>query len=217
MIETIGNAPAWLSQPENRNSRPRSSGKIARLPANVREMINQDLADNVSYPDIISRLEAMGHHGINPQNVSNWAHSGYNMWQRHRERLDLMRLQSEANCELLRQLENGDPKACNRLNNLYMSAQLAQLMQDFDSDYLRNQLADDPINFFRLARSISAQTRNAYREQKLQLEIIRTGTVPGRRIVENPREPAAPSSETTHTPKANSQNGASEPPAHQAS
>lgn len=151
--------------------RPHPAGKIARLPADLREQINEWITDNISYEEIISRLEAAGHHGINSQNLSNWAHSGYQLWLRNRERLEVIRLQSEANCDLLRELESTDPAASIRLNSLYISTQLAQLMNDIDLEVLKQKVLENPAHYFRLARTVHAQTLETQRQQKIQLAI----------------------------------------------
>src|SRR4051812_34369659 len=115
--------PNELSAP--RRARPHPACKIARLPSEVREMINQSIADNIANTDIIARLEAMGHHNITTKNLSRWAYSGYLIWLRHRERLDVIRIQSDANCELLREVESSDPTKCSRINNMYLATQFA--------------------------------------------------------------------------------------------
>lgn len=167
--------------PAPRRRRPHPTCKIARLPSDVREMINQSISDNLPNAEIISRLESMGHCGITAMNLSRWAYSGYLVWLRHRERLDLLRIQSDANCDLIRELESSDPTACSRINNVYLAGQLAQLMEDVDIDILKKQLRTDPVAFFRLVRSINAQTRNTLRHQRLQADITRQQTL----LIEN--------------------------------
>jgi hypothetical protein len=153
-----------------RRTRPHPACKIARLPAEVREMINQSIADNVTNAEIISRLEAIGHHDITVKNLSRWAYSGYLTWLRHRERLDVIRFQSEANCELIREVEASDPTSCSRLNNMYLATQLAQLMHEVNFTEMKKLMEKDPNTYFRLARAINAQTRNTLRIQRLQAE-----------------------------------------------
>jgi hypothetical protein len=173
--------------------RPRSHCKIARLPADVRETINQSIADNAAYPEIIARLETIGHAGITTNNLSDWAHSGFLIWRRHHERLELLRLQSEANCDLIRELESSDPTVCSRVNNLFLAGQLAQLMEDLDLDVLKQQMQSEPATFFRLVRSINAQTRNTFRHQRLQADLARQQTL----LVENDQRASGPVRSTT--------------------
>jgi len=136
-------------------------------------MNNESIADNIPNTEIISRLDAMGHPGITPMNLSRWSYSGYLIWLRHRERLDAIRLQSEANCELIRQVEASDPNSCSRANNIYLATQLAQLMHDVSFTGIKKLMEKDPSTFFRLARVVNAQTRNTFRHQKLQTDLAK--------------------------------------------
>jgi hypothetical protein len=140
------------------------------LPSEVRELINQSIADNIPNAEIVSRLEAMGHRDITAQNLSRWAYSGYLIWLRHRERMDIIRLQADSNRELLREIDASDPTACSRVNNSFLATQLAQLMHDINFTEMKKLLQKDPDTYFRLARAINAQTRNALRHQKLQAD-----------------------------------------------
>ncbi len=167
------NLPAAKQTPIPRIPRPHPASKISRLPTEAREFINQSLADNIGYSKIISQLEQMGHHGINGPNISKWARSGYRIWLDSRQELEIIRTQSEANIHLLRELGATNSASFHQLNDLFMATQLAKLMKAFSIENLQQQLQSDPMHFFRLSRSVSAHTRNAYRQQKLQGEIAK--------------------------------------------
>jgi hypothetical protein len=115
----------------------------------------------------------MGHHGIIPQNISKWARSGYRIWLDSRQQIEVIRIQSEANCHLLRELGGTNSASFHQLNDLFMATQLAKLMQVFSVENLQQHLQSDPMHFFRLSRSVSAHTRNVYRQQKLDMEITK--------------------------------------------
>jgi hypothetical protein len=148
--------------------RPHPTCKIARLPSEAREMINESIADNIPNAEIITRLEAMGHHDITPKNLSRWAYSGYLTWLQHRENKEFLQQQADASADLMRQLDASDPSACSRFNNAYLATQLGQLMRGVNLKPIRKKLESDPTQFFRLVRSINAQTRNTIRQQKVQ-------------------------------------------------
>jgi hypothetical protein len=67
----------------------RRTGKVARLPADVREEINRMLDDGKPYRQIIDSLAGRGHPGINAMNLSNWKAGGFQDWLRERQRLRL--------------------------------------------------------------------------------------------------------------------------------
>lgn len=162
------NEPLPIQPTTPRRLRPYPTCKIARLPLELREMVNQSLANNLSYPEIISRLDAAGHPGINPKNISRWAYSGYLVWLQKYESKDFLRQQIDASSDLMHDLDASDPTACSRENHIYISTQLGQLMRGLNLKPLRRKLESDPAQFFRLVRSVNAQTRNTIRQQKLQ-------------------------------------------------
>src|SRR5213082_2709523 len=49
-----------------------SNGKIARLPADLRDSVNQWITDAIPFDTISQRLAALGHPGITHQNISKW-------------------------------------------------------------------------------------------------------------------------------------------------
>ncbi|HWX18672.1 MAG TPA: hypothetical protein VN578_02085 [Candidatus Binatia bacterium] len=69
------NAPQpWHPHPRN--------GKVARLPASTRDLINGMLEDGLSYPAIIDKLQTAGclPYPLSEMNLSNWYHGGYRDW-----------------------------------------------------------------------------------------------------------------------------------------
>jgi len=68
-------------------SRPRN-GKIAALPPEVREQVNQMLRAGTSYADIAHRLGTWGHSGVSPANISNWKYGGFAEWLQQQQRIE---------------------------------------------------------------------------------------------------------------------------------
>jgi hypothetical protein len=63
-------------------------GKVARLPAAVRDQVSQLLHDGVRYRRIIAWLAEQSHPGFTHSNISRWKHGGYQDWLKAQERLD---------------------------------------------------------------------------------------------------------------------------------
>src|SRR5688572_24654061 len=63
-------------------------GKIARLPAPLRDQVCQSMHDGIRYRQIISTLAQQGHPGLTHSNLSNWKKGGYQDWLRAQERLE---------------------------------------------------------------------------------------------------------------------------------
>jgi len=86
-------------------SNPTRKGKIARLPASLREELNRRLHDGESaprilawlhsLPEVLSVLDQHGEEPITAQNLSVWRSGGYADWLRRRERIDQTKVLSE--------------------------------------------------------------------------------------------------------------------------
>src|SRR5437868_4261034 len=82
-------------------------GKIARLPSDVREELNRRLYNGALGPELLAWLNQLpavkevlarffDDAPVNPQNLSDWRHGGYEDWLRHQEReLRIQRITEE--------------------------------------------------------------------------------------------------------------------------
>ena len=58
------------------------TGKIARLPENIRNEVNHLLRHAVPYADVSKRLADLGYPGVSINNIYNWRHGGFVDWYR---------------------------------------------------------------------------------------------------------------------------------------
>lgn len=154
------------------------TGKIARLKKAHRDQVNTMLLDGASAESVIrfiGKLVAAGETDAdgeaiqlpNDQNITNWREGGYADWLKERQRLDDMRSKREFALEIVKQNEGG--KIHEAGLNLAAS-QIFELLQDFDVQTLKNQLADDPENYSKLVSALARISKEAlgfekYREQ----------------------------------------------------
>src|SRR4051812_15417975 len=99
------------SQPSTLNSQPPSgtrTGKVARLPVDVRETVNRMLENGVRFNDIIKHLDELGYPGIHDYNISRWKTGGYQDWLALKERLACAKVRAESVRDLIRDLKNSD-------------------------------------------------------------------------------------------------------------
>src|SRR5882762_2000577 len=82
-------------QPSTGPRRARN-GKIARLPGEIRELVNQMIFDADFYRDIIIRLNELGYPGIRLQNLSEWRKGGFQDWLRSRRDVEDLKLDRAA-------------------------------------------------------------------------------------------------------------------------
>src|SRR3954452_15688026 len=72
----------------------RRTGKVARLPKDIREIVNRLIEDGCTYLYIIKRLEELGHPGFFNCNISRWRTGGYQTWLREKEARSHLRQES---------------------------------------------------------------------------------------------------------------------------
>src|SRR3954447_7395107 len=81
----------------------RRNGKIARLPAEVREVVNEMIRDGAEYGVIVEELQRLGHEDIRTRNVSRWFQGGYQDWLREQAHLEQLRWEREFAAKILQQ------------------------------------------------------------------------------------------------------------------
>src|SRR5438874_16586 len=82
----------------------RLTGKIARLPADLRNSVNQWITDAVPFDTISQRLAELGHLGITHQNISKWKLFGYQKWLHHQVQIDDRRTRYQMACQMAKEL-----------------------------------------------------------------------------------------------------------------
>lgn len=66
----------------------RPYAKVSRLPAKIRNQLNEMLYDGISYNQIVAWLAEQGHPAFNKMNISRWRERGYQAWLTAQERHD---------------------------------------------------------------------------------------------------------------------------------
>jgi len=79
-------APPFSPLPPVRNSNRSPNGKVARLPAIARQIVNDMLYNGFPYKEIISTLEAIGYPGFSHENISRWKCGFHQHWLRQHNR-----------------------------------------------------------------------------------------------------------------------------------
>lgn len=71
-------------------------GKVARLPFEVREVINEMMRDGATATELNAFLKKKGHATLNGTNWTNWRHGGHQDWLKEQDRLDIVRKKHES-------------------------------------------------------------------------------------------------------------------------
>ncbi|MDB6058970.1 MAG: hypothetical protein JWO95_2814 [Verrucomicrobiales bacterium] len=147
----------------------RRTGKIARLPAELRAWINQALLDGASYQDIRLELERKGFPDINDGCLTSWFQGGYQDWLRSAEYIDQCKAFSEHACRMGGELKNDAEKIAD-LNETLVAAQLTRCLYTLAprlGDENRTEAIED---FLRVARTVNQQARERSIRHRAQLE-----------------------------------------------
>src|SRR5258706_14452240 len=149
------------------------NGKIARLPADIRDLVNEMMHDNRLYRQIVARLAELGYSGIRPQNLSEWRKGGYQDWLRLRQELEGLKIDQERS----RELSNDSEGAANlaKSNEIFLNMRLHRILSqsmDCNFDHLVS------LRFFKLARLVGRQAQERTRRDRLAFERQRRGLPP---------------------------------------
>jgi len=150
------------------------TGKIARLPKEIREQLNSRLQNGepgTTLVDWLNQLpevqkiltEQFSNQPIRVQNLSDWKRGGYVDWLRHQELRELVRWNHQRSSEFAE--DEGDNDICDSLGS-YLSAQLvihARELEEITDPEERWQ------RFRQIARELSRMRRDDHRYRRFEL------------------------------------------------
>lgn len=146
------------------------TGKIARLAKPVRDQVNHWLDDGASAPAVIEKLAALGHTGLNEQNISNWRQGGYEDWLEDRARMEAIKIRAEASIEYVKMVQESG-SSLEEANALMLASQINELLQSIELTTIKELLTDDPRKFFDLVNAVTSQSNERTKREKLELEL----------------------------------------------
>src|SRR5438874_1482043 len=83
---------------------PSRRGKIARLPKELRNLVNQMIDDGHTYAEILEKLGDAGK-GISEASITTWRGGGFQEWVQKEQRLEGMRVRQEFAFDLVEENE----------------------------------------------------------------------------------------------------------------
>lgn len=149
----------------------KSTGKVAQLPAELVEYVNQSIHQGVEYKTIIQHVSDNGHPGITKFNLSRWRHSGYAQWLLAKERRDALMARTEATVDQVRSMTAEDEALIARFNENLVAMQIADTISAFDAAKL--DLNSKPESFFKIARLHNQSESAAIARDRLQIEVLK--------------------------------------------
>ena len=145
------------------------NGKIARLPKELRDIVNRMLDDGANYRSIIIELEKHRHQwppelaDITEDNISNWRAGGYIDYQRDQAVEAELRARREFAITLPDNAEDL------RLHEVVLQlgvSNLYHVLAGFNHTAIEAKLADDPKSYSRLINALGRLSRDALDLQK---------------------------------------------------
>ncbi len=148
-----------------------AGSKVGRLPRALRDGVNQRLAEAVPAAEIAAWLNAEGRPEIVEANVENWRQSGYLDYLDRVERLNQIRLRSEASVEMVQAIARQGKVPITEANDILLASVIHEALESFDPAMLRDALEENPRRFFNLAAAVGGQAAERCRREKLELEL----------------------------------------------
>lgn len=148
-------------------SRRRRTGKIARLPKDLRDIINLMLRDGATNDEIRDRL-SFHKEELNDQNILNWKEGGYQDWLKDQERLDDMRARREFAMDVVK---NNEGSAVHEAGLQIAASQIYELLSDFDVETLKEKLEGDPENYSRVVNAMAKLSDSGLKYERYHAEV----------------------------------------------
>jgi hypothetical protein len=142
----------------------RPNGKVARLPQNLRDIVNQMLLNGATYDAIINKLREHGVHLLR-SNLTHWRQGGHQTWLKEQAWLKEMEGRLEFALDLIRKNEPGMfSRACSEL----ASVRLFQALQNFHPKAQAHTLNADPMTFIRTTNAVCRLNSSIMQHQSIR-------------------------------------------------
>ena len=156
----------------------RRTGKIARFPKDLREVVNRMLDDGAQYASIINELQKHRHRWpdhvdeLTINNLSTWHAGGYQDWVRQQEISADLATRNEFLADLL---HGPDP---NKLHETILHLGIAQtyhVIAGLNRDAIEEMSTKHPAAYARLLTVFQQFSQHALTLQKLKLQAAQQG------------------------------------------
>jgi hypothetical protein len=167
-LAPAGPAPLAPFDPiEARDKKRRLANKIARLPADTRERLNQLLHDGLSYADVIAQLGEAGAH-LNKIDLSRWMNEGgHDLWLEKEEWLARMETSFAAAKEMAK---HEDAQYIYEASLHLAATQMFNSLIGCDPEDLPSLVKKDPDKYFKVLQAIPRFAQMALNFQKFREE-----------------------------------------------
>ena len=134
-------------------SKSRRNGKVARLPAELRDQINRMLDDGVPYKTIIERLGEAGKH-LNEDNIGNWRTGGFQDHLNSQLLAERARAQTEAAADIARETGHADAATLQKVCNEIALLQYFETLMEHGGQLAQDSLKNNPAKLITLLNTL---------------------------------------------------------------
>ena len=134
-------------------SKSRRNGKVARLPAALREQVNQMIDDGIPYKAIIEKLGEAGKH-LKEDNLTSWRHGGFQDYLKVQALNERALTQIEAAADVIRESGDADPAHAQRACQQIALLQYMDILLEHGDEIARDSLKKNPAKMITLMNSI---------------------------------------------------------------
>src|SRR6266850_1645562 len=160
--------PGQLSTLNPQLKQRQPTGKVGKLPKDLRNQVNQWLDDCVTYKKICSNLEKLGYPGFVHQNIQRWKDNGYqNHLREEQRRQDLIHC-LEANERLGTDSNPGEKVA--KATETLMNVRLYKLIDKSHDQTDEDLMGDKSKPFFTLCSTVLKVMAQHHRNARLKLD-----------------------------------------------
>jgi len=152
------------------HSQSRRNGKVARLPAELRDQINRLLDDGIPYKTIIEKLGEPGKH-LNEDNISNWRLGGFQDYLNAQAINDRARAQTEAAADVIRETGHTDPSLLKRVCQEIALVQYIDTLLEHGDQIAHDSLKKNPSKMITLMNAICNLSNSGLALEKRKLRI----------------------------------------------
>lgn len=146
----------------------RRTGKIARLPKELRDEVNRMLRDGVTYATISGFLKDKGYPDINAQNFTNWFEGGHQDWLKEESRLEDMRIRREFAMKIV---EENEGSKIHEASLQIAASQIYEVLNDLDPKTIIEKLKGNPEQYSRLINALAKLSDGGLKYERYKTEV----------------------------------------------
>jgi hypothetical protein len=146
-------------------------GKIARMPLEVRDWLNEQMRDGMKYADLSAGLKGKGFEGVTKFDLSDWRHGGHQEWLEDQERMAVLRDDVGRVVKAAAELSEEAADGLDRLNDLLIGMQVVRALQDLHRGTMKDLVSAKPELLFRVAKVASDQARDRARRKRANVVV----------------------------------------------